>query len=99
MAVTYYAEEGLITTCESIKTSIKTFEEYVSDMNKITSGLLDTWEGRGSIEFQYQYNLIKGQLDDITDGLYDIYDALVDARTAYIDADEASAKQMSAAMA
>jgi len=83
---------GFETACKSFKSGTKDFDEYVKRLKTISTALLQNWEGKGSNEFEYQYNLLKGKLVDISDDLYEIYDALMEAEVAYSDADDELAK-------
>ena len=94
-SVKYLETEGFLKAETATSTAIKEFNTQVNKMRTTTTNLLDTWAGKGRVEFDTQTTLIMGKLGDISEELYDLYNALVEAHQAYIDADEASAKSMS----
>lgn len=96
MAVDYLEVQGITEAAKSFQTNIKKFDQCVIDIDHATNDVLRNWVGKGRDQFETQMSLMKGQLDDISEGLYDIYNALLDAETGYIDEDEAVAKQFSA---
>lgn len=76
------------------KSTAKTFTETKNKVEKTTHTLLSTWAGKSRNNFEKQYNLLTGNLNDIEETLYDLYDALVEAESTYIDADEAVSKEI-----
>ena len=97
MAVQYLDVNGITEAAKTFRDNINKFDQCVIDMNKATNDVLRNWSGKGRNQFETQMNLMKKQLDDISDGLYDIYNALVNAETGYIEEDEAVAKQFDSA--
>lgn len=72
--------------------NIQVFEGYREEMENISNRLMANWVGKGRNKFEAQYNILRGQFQDISDELYDIYDALIDAETAYVETDNEIAK-------
>lgn len=95
MTVQYLDVQGITEAAIKFRESIVAFDECVRDMDKATNQVFRNWVGKGRNQFETQINLMKTQLDDISEGLYDIYNALVDAEAGYIEEDEAVAKQIS----
>lgn len=93
MAVQYLDVNGITEVAKTFRENISEFDLCVIDMNKATNEVLRNWVGKGRNQFETQMNLMKKQLDDISEGLYDIYNALVDSEEGYIEEDEAIAKQ------
>jgi len=95
MAVEYIDVQGITSTAIVFRSTIRAFDDCITQMDNVTNNVLRNWVGRGRNQFETQMAIMKGQLDDISDTLYDVYNALVDAETGYIDQDEAVAKQFS----
>lgn len=76
-------------------TGVTTYNEIKTKVQNTVSALLKTWNGEGKKQYEYDYDILYRQLEDIGDVLYELYDALVEAEAAYIKADEQLAKQMS----
>ena len=82
---------------EAITAFSKGVTEYnriKTDVQKNVSQLLRTWDGKGKKQYEYDYDILYRQLEDIGDVLYELYDALVKAEAIYIKADEKLAKQL-----
>ncbi len=95
MAVQYLDVEGITDAAKAFRDRIDRFDQCVIRMDRATNRVLQNWVGAGRNQFETQMDLMKRQLDDISEGLYDIYHALVDSEAGYIDEDEAVAKQFS----
>lgn len=95
MSAEYINVDGIKETCKAFRDKIEVFDECVITMNETTRDVLSNWIGKGRNQFETQMELMKSQLDDISEVLYDIYQALADAEQGYIDQDEAVAKQFS----
>lgn len=93
MAVEYINVEGITDACKAFRDKIEVFDSCVTEMNQAANDALRNWVGKGRNQFETQMNLMKSQLDDISEVLYEIYEALADAEQGYIDEDEAVAKQ------
>lgn len=98
MAVEYLEVKGITDACKAFQDKIKVFDSCVLEMDSATNDALRSWVGKGRNQFETQMNLMKSQLEDISEVLYEIYDALVDAEAAYIDEDEAVSKQFETVM-
>ena len=75
------------THCQ-IKELVKSYKAINIRVNKITTEVKDNWVGKGRNEFESQYKILIGKIDDLDDTLQDIYDGLVEAEAAYEDADD-----------
>lgn len=95
MAVKYLDVSGITEACKKFRSTVKEFDECVTEMDRHTNDVMWIWMGKGGNQFQTQMELMKSQLDDISEVLYDICEALGDAEEAYIDADVETAKQIS----
>lgn len=95
MSVKYLDVSGITDACKEFRDKIEIYDECVTGMESETNKVLANWTGKGRNQFETQMNLMKSQLDDISEILYDIYNALLDAETAYIDEDQEVAKQIS----
>lgn len=71
------------------------YDDIRSAVGDTIDKLLPTWEGDGKKQFEYDYDILYRQLEDIGDILYELYDALVEAEAAYIEADTLASKQIS----
>lgn len=81
-------------TIASFKSGIEEYNSITSDVEKITTTLFGSWQGKGKTRFEKGYTTIFQQLTDIADIMYELYDALIDAEAAYIQADEEAAKML-----
>lgn len=79
---------GFESACKTFEEASRSFTDYVNQLESISESLLDTWEGKGRNQFEYQYKLLKGKLKDISDDLYEIYESLMESELKYVDADE-----------
>lgn len=75
-------------THREIKTLVKSYKEINKRVTDITADLKDNWVGKGRNEFESQYKILIGKIEDFGDTLQDIYDGLVKAETAYEDVDD-----------
>ena len=75
-------------------TGVTTYKEIKTKVQNTVSALLRTWDGEGKKQYEYDYDILYRQLEDIGDVLYELYDALVEAEAGYIKADEQLAKNM-----
>jgi WXG100 family type VII secretion target len=83
---------GFESACKSFENGTKEFDDLVERFRNASEALLQSWDGKGGNEFEYQYNLLKGKLKDISEDLYEIYEALLEAEVAYSEADDEMAK-------
>ena len=83
---------GFEDACNKFKESGRAYTASLKRLEKASNALLDSWDGKGRKEYEYQYKLLKGKLEDISDDLYDMYDALLEAKVTYMEADEEMAK-------
>ncbi|WP_167955714.1 WXG100 family type VII secretion target [Anaerosporobacter faecicola] len=83
---------GFEAACKKFEQAGKDFTTYIKQIETTSTTLLDTWEGKGRKEFEYQYKLLKGKFEDISDDLYEIYSSLQEAEVTYVEADEEVSK-------
>ncbi len=75
------------THCQ-IKELVESYKEINLKVTRITTEVKDNWVGKGRNEFESQYRILIGKIEDFGDTLQDIYDGLVEAEAAYEDADD-----------
>ena len=71
-----------------IKALVASYKEINKSVAEITAVVNENWVGKGHDEFESQYELLIGKIDDFGDALQDIYDALVDAEASYEKQDD-----------
>lgn len=76
------------------KRAIDKFDQSKMSLFSISEVMLANWSGEGRREFEYEYTLLKGKFEDLTEALYDIYKALVEAEATYIAMDEDLARKL-----
>lgn len=92
MSVTTLDTSGFEAACKKFEQAGKDFDTCIDKIETTSSTLLDSWEGKGRKEFEYQYKLLKGKLEDISDDLYEIYNSLQEAEVTYSETDDEVAK-------
>ncbi len=75
-------------THRQIKEIVDSYKEVNKRVTTITAKVKDNWVGKGRNEFESQYKLLIGKIEDFGDTLQDIYDALVEAEATYEDTDD-----------
>lgn len=83
---------GFEDACKKFEQAGRDFTACLKRLETTSTNLFDSWDGKGRNEFEYQYKLLKGKLEDISDDLYEIYDALLEAEVTYSEADDEMAK-------
>ncbi len=86
---------GLIQLENTIKSAIPEFRELEDEIKATSNTLLNSWLGKGKVEYETQAELIFTKIKDISEELIDLYNMVVNAEKTYIDADQATAKAIS----
>lgn len=90
--------EKIIAAHKQIRTIVDAYKNVNLEVSQITSRIKDNWVGQGRNEFESQFKLLIGKIDDFGDTLVEIYDALVDAEAAYTEADDSIRQQFAMSM-
>lgn len=86
---------GLVQLENTIKNAIPEFQKLGDKVRETSNGLMNTWVGKGKVEYETQSELIFMKINDISEELTDLYKMVVSAEKTYIDADQAAAKAFS----
>lgn len=92
----YLASDGFIDAIEAFKIACDNYKDIKKKVRDSTNELLNRWEGEGATQFEKDYTLIYGQLEDILDLMLELHDGLIDAQAEYLKTDAALAKQFTA---
>lgn len=79
-------------TISSYSQYITQFETIVKDVDNIIKEVTGNWVGKGRDAFYKDAQIVRSNLQDISDMMYEFRDALKDAGQKYIETDEALAK-------
>lgn len=86
---------GLIQLESTIKKAIPEFQQLENRIRGTSNRLLNSWIGKGKVEYETQAELVFTKINDISEELTDLYNMVVSAEKTYIDADQAAAKAFS----
>ena len=81
-----------------IKEIVESYKEVNLEVSLIKAEIEENWVGKGSNEFQAQYNILMKKMDDFGDTLQDIYEALVEAEASYEDTDDKIRQEITMSM-
>lgn len=71
-----------------VKEIVEAYKQVNLEVARITAEVNENWVGQGQTEFESQYKLLIGKIDDFGEILQDIYNALVEAEGTYEDTDD-----------
>lgn len=66
-----------------------------AELDTCKNALLANWVGDGRASFKSCYDVIAGNINDISEEVWDLYDSLCNAEEAYIEADRDIASSIS----
>ena len=80
--------EKIRQTHQQIEKIVEAYGDVNHEVAMITNTIKENWVGKGSNEFQVQYDFLIRKIEDFGDSLKDIYDALVEAEATYAEQDD-----------
>jgi uncharacterized protein YukE len=90
--------EQIYATHSQIKEIVESYNNVNLEVSQITQKVKENWVGKGRNEFESQYKLLIGKIDDFGETLKELYDALVQAEADYEKLDDEMRQQLVMAM-